>query len=45
LKKKISDGTIGTVIPHHKELAEGTIRGLLKQAQISIDEFLALYNR
>ncbi len=45
LKKSTPGGTIGAVVPDHKELAEGTIRGILKQAQISIDEFLELYNR
>ena len=45
LKKKIADGSIGTVVPDHKELAEGTIRGILKQAQISIEEFLETYHR
>jgi predicted RNA binding protein YcfA (HicA-like mRNA interferase family) len=45
LKKKIDDGEIGTTVPDHKELAEGTIRGILKQAQISIDEFLEKYHQ
>ena len=40
LKKKISEGEIGTVVPDHKELAEGTLRGILKQAGITPDEFL-----
>ena len=44
MKKKISDGEIGTVVPNHKELAEGTVRGILKQAQITIDEFLEKYH-
>jgi predicted RNA binding protein YcfA (HicA-like mRNA interferase family) len=44
LKKKIIGGEIGTVVPNHKELAEGTVRGILKQAQISIDEFLEKYH-
>ena len=42
LKRKTEDGEIGTVVPMHKELAEGTIRGILKQSQIDIDEFLKL---
>ena len=40
LKKKTSDGEVGTVVPMHKELAEGTLRGILKQAKIEVDEFL-----
>lgn len=40
LKKKTSEGEIGTVVPMHKELAEGTIRGILKQAKIEIEDFL-----
>ena len=43
--RKITEGnTLGTVVPDHKELAEGTIRGILKQAQISVDDFLVTYN-
>lgn len=40
LKKKTNDGEIGTVVPLHKELAEGTLRGILKQAKIEVDDFL-----
>jgi predicted RNA binding protein YcfA (HicA-like mRNA interferase family) len=40
LKKKTSEGTTGCVVPDHKELAEGTLRGILKQAKISAEEFL-----
>ncbi len=45
LKKKTTDGSIGTVVPDHKELAEGTVRGILKQAQVSIEEFLTTYHK
>jgi hypothetical protein len=31
----------GCVIPLHKELAIGTLRGALRQAGISLDEFIA----
>ena len=31
----------GCVIPMHSELKSGTLAGLLRQADISIDEFLA----
>jgi len=40
LKKKTPEGDIGCVVPLHKELAVGTIRGILRQAKISPDEFL-----
>lgn len=31
----------GCVVPLHKELATGTLRGVLRQAGISIEEFMA----
>lgn len=40
LKKFTSEGVIGCVVPLHKELAIGTLRGILKQAKISVDEFI-----
>jgi len=40
LKKQTSEGEIGCVVPLHKELAVGTLRGILKQAKLSIDEFM-----
>ena len=44
LKKKTAEGETGTVVPNHKELAEGTLKGILKQANITIEEFLKKYN-
>jgi len=41
LKRQHADGTTGCVVPLHRELAEGTLRGILRQAQVSIEEFLA----
>jgi predicted RNA binding protein YcfA (HicA-like mRNA interferase family) len=40
LKKKTSEGDIGCVVPLHKELAIGTLLGILKQAKLSVEEFL-----
>lgn len=40
LKRKTSQGDIGCVVPLHKELAIGTLRGILRQAKISVEEFL-----
>lgn len=31
-----------TTIPHHREIKEGTLRNILKQAQIDIDTFLQI---
>ena len=31
----------GCVVPLHKELAIGTLRGVLKQANITVEEFMA----
>ncbi|MCX6198811.1 MAG: type II toxin-antitoxin system HicA family toxin [Bacteroidetes bacterium] len=45
LKKKTPTGEIGTVVPDHKELAEGTMRGILKQAGISMEDFLKEYSK
>jgi predicted RNA binding protein YcfA (HicA-like mRNA interferase family) len=39
LKKETSQGEVGCVVPLHKELAIGTLRGILKQAGVSPDEF------
>ncbi|MBI4830628.1 MAG: type II toxin-antitoxin system HicA family toxin [Candidatus Lindowbacteria bacterium] len=39
LKKQTSAGEVGCVVPMHKELAIGTLRGILKQAKLSIEEF------
>ena len=43
LKMKTGEGEIGTVVPNHKELADGTLRGILKQAQITPEEFIEKY--
>jgi predicted RNA binding protein YcfA (HicA-like mRNA interferase family) len=40
LKKQTAEGEIGCVVPLHKELAIGTLRGILKQARLSVDEFV-----
>ncbi len=40
LKKQTSKGDIGCVVPLHKELAIGTLLGILKQAKLSVEEFL-----
>jgi predicted RNA binding protein YcfA (HicA-like mRNA interferase family) len=39
LKKQAIDEEISCVVPLHKELAIGTLRGILKQAKLTVEEF------
>lgn len=34
-------GTIGTVVPLHRELKNGTLAGILRQTQVSADDLLS----
>jgi predicted RNA binding protein YcfA (HicA-like mRNA interferase family) len=34
-------GSAGCVVPNHRELKTGTLSGILKQAGVSADEFIA----
>jgi len=38
--KKTPEGEIGCVVPLHRELKVGTLSGILKQAQVTIEEFI-----
>ena len=40
LKKEDSTGLVGCVIPLHRELAIGNLRGILRQAGVTPDEFM-----
>jgi len=40
MKKTTPEGSIGCVVPLHRELAVGTLRGILRQAQVTPDEFM-----
>jgi predicted RNA binding protein YcfA (HicA-like mRNA interferase family) len=40
LKKQIPEGEVGCVVPLHRELAIGTLRGILRQARITPEEFV-----
>ena len=40
LKKESNEGVIGCVVPLHRELAAGTLRGVLRQAKVTPDEFM-----
>jgi predicted RNA binding protein YcfA (HicA-like mRNA interferase family) len=37
--KKMPEAAIGCVVPLHRELAVGTLRGILKQAGVSPEDF------
>ncbi|MBU3902492.1 MAG: type II toxin-antitoxin system HicA family toxin [Candidatus Thermoplasmatota archaeon] len=39
LSKSTSKGKVGTVVPMHKELKIGTLKGLLKLAKVDVNEF------
>lgn len=39
LSKLTEKGKVGTVVPMHKELKIGTLKGILKLAKISEEEF------
>ena len=38
-------GSMGCVVPNHRELKTGTLGGLLKQAGVSPDEFVRAHSR
>jgi predicted RNA binding protein YcfA (HicA-like mRNA interferase family) len=40
LKRQAPEGEVGCVVPLHRELAIGTLRGILKQARVTLDEFV-----
>ena len=40
LKRQTPQGAVGCVVPLHRELAVGTLKGILKQAKISPHEFM-----
>jgi len=40
LKKQTPEGAVGRVVPLHRELAIGTLRGILRQARITSEEFV-----
>ena len=41
LRKETEHGAVGCAVPLHKELAVGTLRGVLKQAKVEEEELLA----
>jgi predicted RNA binding protein YcfA (HicA-like mRNA interferase family) len=40
LKRQTPEGAVGCVVPLHRELAIGTLRGILKQAGVTPEEFV-----
>jgi predicted RNA binding protein YcfA (HicA-like mRNA interferase family) len=40
MKKDTEEGEIGCVVPVHRELKVGTLSGVLKQAQVTVEEFI-----
>ncbi|MGV2391081.1 MAG UNVERIFIED_CONTAM: type II toxin-antitoxin system HicA family toxin [Microcystis novacekii LVE1205-3] len=40
MKKETEDGKIGCVVPVHQELKVGTLSGILKQTQVTVEEFI-----
>ena len=42
LRKETAEGAVGTVVPNHKELKIGTLKGILKLAKIKEEEFVKL---
>jgi predicted RNA binding protein YcfA (HicA-like mRNA interferase family) len=41
LKRRTSSGEVGCVVPLHREIAVGTLRGILRQAEVDREEFIA----
>ena len=41
LKRQTAMGSVGCTVPIHEELAIGTLRGILRQAKVTPDEFMA----
>jgi predicted RNA binding protein YcfA (HicA-like mRNA interferase family) len=40
LKKRTLTGDVGCSVPLHRQLAIGTLRGILRQVGVSVDEFM-----
>ena len=40
LRRETPEGAVGCVVPLHRELAIGTLRGILKQAEVTADQFM-----
>ena len=40
LIREMPEGKVGCVVPVHRELKIGTIKGVLRQAKLGVDEFV-----
>jgi predicted RNA binding protein YcfA (HicA-like mRNA interferase family) len=40
MKRALERGTVGCIVPMHDEVAIGTLRSILKQAGVAVDDFL-----
>jgi predicted RNA binding protein YcfA (HicA-like mRNA interferase family) len=40
MKKETKAGKVGCVVPMHRELKIGTLSGILKQAKVTVEEFI-----
>ncbi len=40
LKKETEEGKVGCVVPMHRELKVGTLSGIIKQARVTVEEFI-----
>jgi predicted RNA binding protein YcfA (HicA-like mRNA interferase family) len=41
LRRDMPDGARGCVVPMHSEIQPGTLRGILKQAGVELEDFIA----
>ncbi|MGB0651764.1 MAG: type II toxin-antitoxin system HicA family toxin [Thermoplasmatota archaeon] len=39
LRRETPEGAVGTVVPLHPELRQGTLRNILRLAQVEVDDF------
>ncbi|WP_456473672.1 type II toxin-antitoxin system HicA family toxin [Candidatus Pyrohabitans sp.] len=42
LKKKTPTGTVIVIVPDHKEVSKGTLRDIIKDAGLTVEEFCKL---
>jgi predicted RNA binding protein YcfA (HicA-like mRNA interferase family) len=41
MRKETPEGAVGCVVPQHDLVDPGTLRGILRQARLSVEEFVA----
>jgi predicted RNA binding protein YcfA (HicA-like mRNA interferase family) len=40
LRETLAEGDVGCVVPPHRQLALGTLRGILRQARVTPEQFM-----